>query len=187
MKLRSLPALLALAICLPASAQFAVYGKFDALRLNAATVGSAGQSVTWFTGPGGGIYYDFVHFGPLSLGVDLRGNILFAQQQKYRSGLLGIRLAANPPVLPIRPFIQGSVGAGGSRFNVAPIGGTSNYSYSTKFQYEVLAGLDYTLLPHFDVRLAEIGYGRMSGISSTANAPNATLFTISAGVVLRIH
>ena len=49
MKLRCLPALLALATCLPASAQFAVYGKFDALRLNAATVGSAGQSVTWFT------------------------------------------------------------------------------------------------------------------------------------------
>ena len=79
------------------------------------------------------------------------------------------------------------MGAGGARYDAAPISGATNYTYSTKFQYQVLAGLDYNLMRHLDARLAEVGYGRMSGISSNINAADATLFTISAGLVFKVH
>ena len=188
MRLRWLTTLLSIAILsTTAQAQIGIYGKFDALRLNASTVGSPSQAVAWFTGPGAGVYYDFLHHGPVALGADLRGNLLFGKQQKYRSALFGLRLVATPPRLAIRPYIQGSVGAGGARYDVAPISGATNYTYSTKFQYQVLAGLDYNLMRHLDARLAEVGYGRMSGISSNINAADATLFTISAGLVFKIH
>jgi hypothetical protein len=186
MKLRWLAIFLGIAISsAPTHAQVGVYGKFDSVRLTATSVGSSTQATTWFEGPGVGVYYDFLQLGPIAIGADLRGDLGWGSQQRYRSALFGLRLVVKPPLLPIRPYIQGSVGAGGSRYDTAPISGDTSYTYSTKFQYQVAAGLDYTLLPHLDLRAAEFEYGRMSGISSGVTAPVATIFTLSAGLVVR--
>lgn len=164
-----------------AIAQIGIYGKFEATDLygtpnNLETLG-------WYTGGGAGIYYDFIHAGPIGFGVDLRGNLLSGNQQKFRNGLVGLRLSIKPPLLPIRPYVQGSAGIGG-----ATHGGLANAGrvYTNKFEYQVLGGLDFTFLPHLDWRVAEVGYGRISGISTGSAAPPVNLLTIGTGIVLRI-
>jgi hypothetical protein len=160
-----------------AHAQVGIYGKFDATRLTASPTVS---SSNWFYGPGAGLYYDALHLGPISLGADLRGDILSGSNQDYRSGLFGLRLAVKPPVLPIKPYIQASVGVGATK----PTGASSiPLHYTTKFQYQIAGGLDFTIFPHVDFRAVELGYARMTGIST---GTPASLFTVSTGLVLRL-
>jgi hypothetical protein len=164
-----------------ASAQVGIYGQFNAVH--ASTSGTnLYESTGWFVGPTAGVYYDFLHLGPVGIGADLRGSYLFQSPQKYRSILFGLRLAVKPPVLPLRPYIQGSVGVGGS--TRSGLGG-NGVLYNNKFQYQVVGGIDYTLVPHLDWRVAELGYGRSAGISSGGPTPGVNLFTISTGVVFR--
>jgi hypothetical protein len=182
MKLRWLTILLGLSISFAtANAQVGLYGKFDAVRFTASSTGINPASA-WYYGPGAGIYYDFLHLGPVALGTDLRGNFLSGNQQKFRSALFGLRLSAKPPLIPIRPYLQGSVGIGGPTHSGLDGVGTI---YSNKFQYQVIGGLDFTLIPHLEFRVAEMSYGRMSGISGSSSAPVSTLFTISTGLVVR--
>jgi hypothetical protein len=164
-----------------ASAQVGIYGKFDAVHVS--NTDSVNESNGWFVGPGAGIYYDFLHLGPIGIGADLRGNLLYANSNRYRSFLFGPRLAIKTPILPLRPYIQASVGLGGSTH-----GGLGNVGtiYNNKFQYDIFGGVDYALLPYLDWRVAELSYGRMTGISSGASVPDANLFTISTGVVIRL-
>jgi hypothetical protein len=164
-----------------ANAQLGIYGKFDTTHVSAGDPNY--ESTAWYFGPGAGIYYDFLRVGPISLGADLRGDLLWGNHQKYRSALFGIRLAAKAPLLPIRPYVQGSAGAGGASHTGFNGSGTF---YSNKFQYQVLGGMDYTIIPHIDLRLVEAGFGRMSGIGSGPGpAPASTLFVVSSGLVLR--
>jgi hypothetical protein len=185
MKLRWLTVLLALAISsIAAHAQIGVYGTFNSVRLTASSIGSSVQTTAWYGGAGAGIYYNFLHMGPIALGADLRGDLLTGNQQKYRSALFGLRLAANPPLLPIRPYVQASVGAGGASHSGLNGVGTI---YSEKFQYLVAGGVDYTLVPHVDFRVVEVGYGRMTGISSGGTVPTSTLVSVSTGLVVRFR
>ena len=180
MKLRWLTILLVLSVSFATSnAQVAIYGKFETVRFTASNINPTG---TWYYGPGAGIYYDFLHLGPVALGADLRGNLLSGSQQKFRSALFGLRLSAKPPILPLRPYIQGSVGVGGPTHSGLDGAGTI---YSNKFQYEIIGGLDYTLVPHIEFCAVELSYGRMSGVSSGTPAPVATLFTVGTGLVVR--
>jgi hypothetical protein len=181
MNLRQLSIFLSLVVlAATARAQVGIYGKFDATHVSTANTNF--ESTAWYNGAGAGIYYDFFHAGPIGLGADLRGDLLYGNPQKYRDALFGLRLSVKPPVLPIRPYIQGSVGAGGPTHSGLGSVGTI---YSNKFQYQILGGVDYALVPHLDWRVAELGYGRMSGISSGAPAPVVTLFSIGSGLVLR--
>jgi opacity protein-like surface antigen len=150
-----------------ADAQIGVYGKLDAVHFS----NNVNQTSEWFYGPGIGIYDSFVHIGPVSLGADLRGNYLFGSNDKYRSVLGGIRVAAKPPLLPFRPYAEGLVGVAGTRSNQTGSFSTAtsvsfSSSFGTKFAYQILGGLDWTILPHLDLRLAEVGYGRVSPVSS---------------------
>jgi hypothetical protein len=178
MNLRRLMLCLALALTTATvHAQVGIYGKFDATRL---TANPAVSSSNWFYGPGAGIYYDAVHLGPISLGADLRGDLLSGTGQDYRSGLFGLRLAAKPPVLPIKPYIQASVGVGATKPTAAS---SLSVHYTTKFQYQIAGGLDFTIFPHVDFRAVELGYARMTGIST---GTPASLFTVSTGLVFRL-
>ena len=184
MKLRWLTILIGIVISLaPAQAQVGIYGNFNSTRVNATNSANT-QTTNWYNGVGAGVYYDFFHMGPLALGADLRGSRLSGNQQNYHDGLFGLRLAANPPVLPIRPYVQASIGAGGASHSGLH---GSGKIYSNKFQYQVLAGVDYTLIPHLDLRLAELGYGRMTGVSDGITNPDSTLFSISSGLVVRFR
>ena len=159
-----------------ASAQVGIYGNFATVHLNSGN--------TWSYGPGGGIYYDCMHLGPIRIGGDLRGNVLWGNQVNYWSGLGGVRLVVKPPVLPFRVYGQGSAGVGGVKAS-GSVGNLPN-SYSNKFQWDVFAGTDVTLIPHVDWRVVELGYGRMSGVTSGPTSSSVGVFTLSSGIVLRL-
>ena len=184
MKLRLLSiatALLAVSTFATAHAQVGIYGKLDTVHL------SSGGNTNFYTpgwmyGPGGGVYFNLVHLGPVSLGGDIRADYLFHSPQRYRDVLFGVRLGAKAPLVPIRPYVQLSAGIGGSS-QTGPFG----TSYTNKFQYWLIGGVDHTILPHIDWRVAEIGYGRMKGISSSpAPTTGVNLFTLGTGVVVRL-
>jgi hypothetical protein len=165
-----------------ARAQVGVYGKFDYTRY---TDTYANQE-TSFDGGDLGAYYDFLHIGPVKAGFDLRGSFLSGSKYRYRSGLAGIRVAAHTPVIPLQPYAQFSVGAGGTEYTGPLAAGISSSHYNNKFVYEILAGVDYTVFPHLDFRVIELGYGRMSGTDGTStNNPANTLFTVGTGLVVR--
>ena len=158
-----------------AKAQLGIYGEFNATH---------DPSVpAWYKGFAGGVYGNFLKAGPVHLGLDLRGSFQAGDQYGYRNFLVGPRLEIKPPLLPIKPYIQASVGVGGNEYN-----GTSRLQthYSSKLQYGFIAGLDYVLIPHLDLRLAEVGYLRMSAITSGPPAPAINLVTVGAGIVLRL-
>jgi hypothetical protein len=177
MRLRWLVFLFILVVSTSAAiGQVGIYGNFATVHLNNAN--------TWSYGPGGGIYYDAVHLGPIRIGGDLRGNVLWGDQVNYWSGLGGVRLVVKPPLLPFRVYGQGSAGVGGMKAS----GSTGNLpnSYSNKFQWDVFGGTDFTLLPHVDWRVVELGYGKMSGVNGGTVAPSVGVFTLSTGIVLRL-
>lgn len=174
-----------LAAC--ADAQVAVYGKLDITHFK----NNANQTSEWFYGPSIGVYDNFVHLGPLRVGADLRGSYLFGSNDKYRSVLGGARVEVKPPLLPIRPYAEGLIGIAGTRSNQTGSFSTASSvsfssSFGTKFAYQILGGVDVTVLPHIDLRVAEVGYGRVSPVSSGVNTPSSSVTSLSSGVVLRL-
>ncbi len=117
--------------------------------------------------------------GPIKLGGDAR---VFIQNSanstsygnKLAGFLVGPRLAINPPVIPLRPYIQLEVGGVGSN------NGTSN-SKSTSFAYQVNGGVDFTVFPHVDIR-GEYGAGQLTSLGNS----NHTLQEFGIGLVLRL-
>ena len=160
-----------------ASAQVGIYGNFATVHLN-------GGLNSWSYGPGAGIYYDFVHLGPIRIGGDLRGNVLWGRDVNYWSGLGGVRLVVKPPILPLRVFGLGSAGVGG----VKAAGSLGNLpdSYNNKFQWDVFGGTDFTVIPHVDWRVVEVGYGQMTGTNGGTASTSTGVFTLSSGIVLRL-
>jgi hypothetical protein len=170
-----------------------IYGTFSPIHIsNAVTGNTTGLNSTyttgsyWSEGIGGGVTLTAIHLGPASLGLDIRGSKAW-QKQSADTILVGVKLGVNPPILPIKPYVQVSGGYVGSRATLvnaaAGIAGTS--PNSGFWAYEVLGGLDYKFLPHLDLRLIEIGGGQgyyRSGASG--NPPNLALLTINSGVVL---
>jgi hypothetical protein len=182
-------ALQSILICLAlggaaARAQIGIYGKFDYTRYTDHSL----NEETSYDGVGAGIYYDLLHLGPAHLGLDLRGSQQSENNLRFRTGLAGIRLAAKLPAIPIRPYVQVSAGAGGGKSTGPFAAGISGEQYHSKFLYEVLGGLDYTLIPHVDFRAIELGYGRETGSSGTPGSnPASTLFLLSTGLVVRFR
>lgn len=175
-----------LVLSIPAArAQLGIYGKLDLPHYSDNTAnGSAING--WYHGGGVGIYDDFLHLGPVHLGADLRGD--FATHDTYRLRTIagGLRVAAKLPVLPLRPYVEGLLGVGGTQYTGALAAGISSSSYSNKFTYQVLGGLDLTIFPHLDFRTIEIGVGHQSGVGSSSSTPAATLVLLSTGLVLRL-
>lgn len=165
---RHLPTALLVALCLvlaPAvHAQIGIYGQFN---------GTHDPGVDgWYTGGTFGAYDDVVRSGPLHLGFDLRAGFAGGHQYSYHDFLFGPRLAIKPPVLPIKPYIQGEIGFGGTKYT-----GRSGGSYDNHFQSGIIGGLDYTILPRIDARIPEIGYEKMNGVGMT---------TLGFGLVIRL-
>jgi hypothetical protein len=184
MKFRWLTFLLAVTMSTSAAhGQVGIYGNFATTHLT----NNSNSTNTWLYGPGFGVYYDFVHLGPIGIGADLRGSQMWGGGLDYRTGLGGLRLVVKPPVLPVRVYVQGSAGTGATKASGNTGSLPDNYSY--KFQYDVFGGTDVTLLPRVDWRVVEIGYGRTSGIgngNSGITAPSTGVFTLSSGIVLRL-
>jgi hypothetical protein len=145
-------------------AQIALYGGFSAAPISGASKDLAyGGQV--------GVYKQTGYAANIvSIGADLRGTFLTRDDFHYYTGAIGPRIGFKAPILPFRPYVEGLVGVGNVQNH-----GASN----TKFNYQVLAGLDMTILPRVDWRVVEFDYSAVPGQSV-----NAKIFT--TGLVLRI-
>jgi hypothetical protein len=55
-------------------------------------------------------------------------------------------------------------------------------SNGVRFEYQVLGGLDFTVLPRIDWRVAEYSYGGLSSVNNDNFHPRS----LSTGIVLRL-
>jgi hypothetical protein len=111
----------------------------------------------------------------LSVGVDVRGSFAKNDRASFDTGSIGPRIGLNLHILPIHPYIEGTIGLGHVDF-------TASTGSDTKFEYQVLGGLDYTILPRIDWRVAEYSYGGLSTINNYNYRPKS----LSTGLVLRL-
>ena len=144
-----------------ATAQIGVYAGFSG-----AHVTSAASTVF---GPLFGAYMQ--KGGMLAIGLDARGTFLTRNGSEFYAGAAGPRIAVSPPLARIKPYLEGLVGAGGIS------GGTK--SNSVHLNYQVLFGVDATILPRIDWRVFEYSYSALVGASTSA-----TVFT--TGIVVRL-
>lgn len=153
-----------------ASAQTGVYATFTAAQTDV-------PNTKWIYGPTVGAYFDSSHFAVAEWGVDLRGSFLGGSgNYQLQSGLVGPRVAAHLPVLPLRPYAEALIGVGHIQ-----VGQGVAQTSATKFQYQVLGGLDVTVLPRLDWRVVEASYG---GLNDVLGGVHPT--TLSTGIVFRV-
>jgi len=170
---------------LPAAlhAQIGVYGKYD---FNHYTFNDA-SPVTSFNLNGGGlgIYDDFLHLGPLRLGADLRADFEDASKFDYQSVLAGVRVSAKAPRIPLKPYVQGSIGEGGTRANGPFAAGISSAPSSHKLTYGIIGGVDWTIHKHIDFRVIEVSGAWQSGTTGGVSQAKESMVTVSTGIVFR--
>jgi hypothetical protein len=157
--------LIFLLVCISAHAQTGIYALGTGARLGGA------YDETIYGGTVG-VYFDEWHFGLISLGIDGRGQYMSNGGTKLTGGVAGPRVAITPHVLPLKPYVEGVVGAG-----YVEAGGGS----STNVEYSLLGGLDFTFFPHVDWRVVEFSYGGFSFLDGTLHPK-----TLSTGLVFRL-
>ncbi|MCU1313566.1 MAG: hypothetical protein JWM54_1323 [Acidobacteriaceae bacterium] len=160
------------ALCLfalhPAHAQTGLYGGFNAAKVNQ-------PSNKWAYGGLFGIYSDFAKVPPVRVGGDLRFSVLrLDSNTTLFSTLIGPRVAFHPPAIPLTPYAEILIGTGRYSFG-------NNVGSATKFQYEVLGGVDRPLVPHLDWRVVEFSYSRLA----TVQRQRLSMETLTTGLVLR--
>ena len=167
-----------------ARAQVGIYGMFSAGHYSGLGVGygTAATQSGGMTADGGtfGVYDNFLPFGPVRFGGDARVIVENSANSttygnKLAGFLFGPRLEiAPPPPIPVKPYIQLEFGGVGSN------NGTST-SKSTSFAYQVNGGIDFTIVPHLDVR-GEYGAGQLTSLGNSHH----TLQEFGVGLVLRL-
>ncbi len=174
--MRSLSRLLLLLCCAgalgarPLQSQTGLYANFTGAKLSAANTG-------WIYGPTVGVYLDRGHFAPIHIGLDFRGSVLTgSSNESFTSGTGGVRVALVPHVIPLKPYAEALGGVGH-----VEVGQGSALTKATRFQYEALAGVDYTFFPRLDWRVVEFSYNGLVGLGSDTFPK-----TISTGIVLRL-
>ncbi len=165
---RYLLLVLAATLLIPSAlhAQLAIYGAGTGASLS-----NAGTS--WAYGGMAGVYRQTGHVASIiNFGGDLRGTFISRDGFHYFTGAVGPRLAIKPHVIPIDPYIEGLVG-------VASYNSGNGSSSSTHFNYQVVGGIDVTILPRLDWRAIDVAY---SGVAEQ----DVKAVTFSTGLVLRI-
>lgn len=180
-----LGAAIALGFVSVAHAQFAVYGGVSAERLKGIVCTDPQNTCASNDGtvrPYGvtfGAYYDFRTYGPVRLGVDLRGVFLNSNKSaftfsggtdfiRHYAGLGGARATFHTPFKVLRPYVQASAGFA----KTDAVGGYKNYT-----QVQGFAGLDLALFQNVDFRIIELGAGELFGPSSHS------IQTVGLGIV----
>lgn len=162
-----LPALLLclVPVALHAQARVAIYG----------TIGTEKSEVNnsgWSTAGTFGLYYGLVNLGPIAVSADARGDL----STNINSGLIGPRVALHFPVFPLKPYVE--LLAGVSAYNTQDNGAKN----ATDLNYRWVGGLDTTILPHLDWRVADYSYS--GGGISQGNVTRHPQ-TLSTGLVVR--
>lgn len=138
----------------------------------------------WTSGVGGGVSATFLPLGPVKLGFDFRGSTR-PGTPGADSGMVGVKLAINPPAIRVKPYLEAAGGYIGTRtFNVSA-GQVAGSTFSNKYAgWEILGGLDYPLVHFVDFRVIELGGGTAMSIPGTSSGPNISLFTVNTGLVV---
>lgn len=107
-----------------------------------------------------GVYDQFVHLGPVRLGADGRyfgesGSNANSYGNHLHGAVGGARVAFQSAAVPLKPYLQAEFGVANTNYGVQP---NTNQS----FAYQVQGGIDFTVLPHLDIRV-EYGAGQMNG------------------------
>jgi hypothetical protein len=145
-------------------------------------------------GGGGGVYYDFKTLGPVRLGADLRATITDSKQGAFTtsrssgtriySTLGGIRGSFHTPWVPVKPYVQLSLGLGRSDYGLFTPNSTGKPLTYNNLQYEGFAGVDVRVLPIMDFRVVELGYGGLTSFGT--NGHNYPIGSLSSGVVFHL-
>lgn len=143
-----------------AAAEVGVYAGFSGGHVTSA-------SNTLF-GPLFGVYAQ--RGSPLSIGLDARGLFLTRSGAQFYTGAVGPRVAITPPLERIKPYLEGLVGVGGV---------SSGNTSSAHLNYQVLFGVDVTIVPRVDWRVVEYDYSALTGASTSATI-------LTTGIVLRL-
>jgi hypothetical protein len=166
---RALLSLILLSAAIPASAQIGVYGTFSAANFRVPNTG-------WQYGSTFGLFDDHWKIPFFALGIDGRGAVIGGTEASVASGLVGPRIVFKPHVLPIMPYVEALGGVGR-----AEDGEGSAATSVTKFEYNFVGGVDYTVLPRIDWRVVEFSYGGLTAFNGSFNPR-----TLSTGIVFRI-
>lgn len=152
-----------------AGAQTGVYAAFSTSDFHKPNVG-------WQYGSMFGLYYD--HWGVpfVRMGLDARASFVGSGSTVEDIGLIGPRVQLHPHIVPLMPYVEGLVGAGHVEFGQG-IARTSG----TDLAYQAAVGLDMTIFPHLDWRVAEYSWGGVQGLGQGFNPT-----TITTGLVLRL-
>jgi len=145
-------------------AQIGVYG---------AVSGASFSNAPKDLGYGGmvGAYKTTGHF--IGTGLDLRGTFVGRDGFHYNTYAIGPRVSFRPRVLPLTPYVEGLIG-------LANYNGGKNTSSSNHFNYQVVGGLDATIIPRIDWRIVDVGY------SATTASQSIKTVTFATGLVIRI-
>jgi hypothetical protein len=156
--------LLLVSLCsvnLHAQARFAIYGTGGGEK-------SGLPNDDWHAAGTFGFYYGIVHAVIFDISVDARGDL----SSNIKSGFVGPRVAVKVPVIPIKPY-------GEFIFGVSTYSTPAHLPIPNDFAYRYVFGLDTTILPHLDWRVADFSYA----INDSANGTHAK--TLSSGLVIR--
>lgn len=157
----------ALLLVAPAAlrAQIAAYGAVGGAAFNKAPVDLGYGAIV-------GVYKASGHaLHTVSVGGDLRGSFMGRNGFHYNTFAVGPRVAFNPHVIPLHPYVEGLIG-------LANYNSGKNTSSSNHFNYQVVGGLDATILPRIDWRVVDIAYSAVTNQDVRAT-------TFSTGLVVR--
>jgi hypothetical protein len=150
---------------LHAQAKIGIYG----------TVGTEKTEINgegWSTAGTFGLYYGLARLGPIAVAADARGDL----SGNINSGLFGPRIALTLPALPLKPYFE-VLGGFSSYSSVS--GGAKN---TTSGNYRWVGGIDTTILPHLDWRIADYSY---SGGGITEGNVTRHPQSLTTGLVIR--
>jgi hypothetical protein len=157
--------LAALPASMYAQAKLAIYGTVGGEKTEVANEG-------WTTAGTFGLYYGLFKAGPIRISVDARGDL----SDNINSGLFGPRVALQLPLFPLKPYVE-------------VLGGFSSYSTTnngakdtTSANYRWVGGVDTTILPHLDWRIADYSYSP-AGISQQGVTRHPQ--SLTTGLVIR--
>ena len=187
-----------------ARAQASIYGTVTVDHVSdikcLQTVCGSGDGTINPIGGTGGIFYDFKTYGPVRLGVDVRGSSLMGNKNaatyfntarpRVFSALGGIRVSARTPIFRLRPYAEGAVGFANTNLPVPenpynlqnpvyPNDGRVYYHSGVAFRGFI--GSDLPLLPFMDFRIVELGIGALRNGGSTYPVES-----ISSGLVFHL-
>ena len=152
-----------------------IYATSANTRISNSPTGTAGVTNSfWTSGIGGGVTVNMIPFGPVRVGLDMRGSTR-PGTNGTDTAMGGLKLGFHPPLLRIKPYVQASGGYIATR--------TQAVAENHYAGWEILGGVDFPIAPFFDFRAIELGGGSARRVGSGSGQHDISLFTVNTGLV----